>query len=414
MEKPVYIYIGLFFFLAQLVAAQPVSHDDRSAVLSTSIDSLRNEIVILDSLRLDSKQEGEFKRSLIYLQEQIQSKENLNGLLLKRERNTADKKMNEDSRIIQAEAETEITQWRRMALGIGSILLLPLLYYLYSNLNDTKRYTDELNVVNMRFRETQKNLAEKNNELSKYIEDNVRLTQFAQLASHDLKSPMRLVSSFSSLLKKTYLPKSDASEIRFLNFIESESKKIDETLVDLFNYSKVNSQVLSRADFSVDELISEILLSLSSTISSYGSKVDYIESGLILNADRNKLKRVVQNIIQNALKFSKNESHPLVKIGALSDNQQVVISIEDNGIGMNEEVVKTIFQPFNRLYSREYEGTGLGLSISQGIVKKHGGRIEVSSTLGNGSRFDVILPTVSDTSSPESEVFPVFGISSRY
>lgn len=230
--------------------------------------------------------------------------------------------------------------------------------------------------------------------MNKLEESNQALQDFASIASHDLKEPLRKVSSFGKMLQERLGNSMDDRARDYLNRMLSATGRMQALINSLLDYSRVTlrAEPFTKVDLYV--LIEEVLSDLEVRIARSGGKVCLGELPS-LEADPTQMRQLFQNLIGNGLKFHKQGETPLVCVRSCQLNDlEVGISIEDNGIGFDESEVDHIFAPFRRLHGRssQYEGTGMGLAICKKIVERHGGSITCTSTPGEGSTFYVHLP----------------------
>lgn len=233
----------------------------------------------------------------------------------------------------------------------------------------------------------------KNEELSRYKRSNQELEQYAYVASHDLKSPIRSIVGFASILAEVLSVEDIESAKTYAGYINQASKDMHDTIMGLFNYSKANTAALRIDYFSPTQLIENVMLGQDHAIKQADAKV--IIDGLPENisADRVQIFQLFQNLVSNALKFKKKELPVIIEITQEENNQDWVFCVKDNGIGINTAYKEKIFDIFSRLHSKEeYEGAGLGLALCKKIMEKHNGRIWVESKFGSGSAFYFSLP----------------------
>lgn len=243
-------------------------------------------------------------------------------------------------------------------------------------------------ITRLALEESEAKLRQKNEELEKYIKSNMQLENFAYLASHDLKEPIRSIVSFSQLLEHKTSEKLDETEKEYISFIASSAKNMSSLIDDLLRYSLVNSENQHITTFNPRQLLDVIVAELSSIISSAQAVVKYENLPTEIEADRNQLKQVFQNLISNAIKFSPSVESPVVIITSKATNKGWTFSVADNGIGIKPEFHERIFLLFKRLHSKtDYEGTGIGLAICKKVVAQHNGKIWVESEMGKGSTF---------------------------
>ena len=236
--------------------------------------------------------------------------------------------------------------------------------------------------------QAQQDLQRKNEELQSYIASNIQLEQFAHIASHDLKTPLRTVGSFTGLLKRKLGDRIDEKESEYFEFIEQGTAQMASLINDLLNYSKVNSQQLERTHFKAQELLDEVLRDLNFIIEE--SHAEIVLEGLNKSVfgDASKMRQVFQNLIANAIKFRSPDNDCRISLSLTEDLHYFIFQVRDNGIGIHPEFHKTIFERFTHLHPNDlYEGTGMGLAICRKTVEQHGGTIHVESEGGEGSTF---------------------------
>lgn len=254
---------------------------------------------------------------------------------------------------------------------------------------------------------TQKQLRSNNEKLEEInlaLElSNHDLHQFASIASHDLQEPLRKIQIFSSLMKDK---ENDlAPDIRkYLDKIVESSGRMKNLIVDILNYSRLSANISRVENTDLNEVVNEIIEDFELIINEKKAIIR-VNDLPVINVKRGQIRQVFQNIISNALKFSKPGEPPLIEIFSTRISQKsfdaeqnedglfYLISIKDNGIGFDEKYVNNIFDLFERLHSKDtYEGTGIGLAIAKKIIEKHHGLITASSKTGGGAEFKIILP----------------------
>lgn len=240
-------------------------------------------------------------------------------------------------------------------------------------------------------------LAKKNTMLEKYIESNIQLEQFAHIASHDLKSPLRTVGSFSSLLKRRAKDKLNENEMEYLDMISNAAKLMWNLVDDLMIYSQVNSLQMNLTSNDANHLLKEVLANLNFSIKEKNAKVKVANLPTKIMVDETKIRQVYQNLIANSLKFMPEGRTPEININCVPENGFWKFSIQDNGIGIPDEYREKVFKPYKQLHTKDkFEGTGMGLAICKKIVEKHGGNISFESEEGKGTTFYfTILSTLS-------------------
>ncbi|WP_020533329.1 sensor histidine kinase [Flexithrix dorotheae] len=220
---------------------------------------------------------------------------------------------------------------------------------------------------------------------------NKELEQFAYVASHDLQEPLRTILSFSELLEKKYKNNLDDEADLYLKFIKESTLRMKSLVKALLDYSRLGTN-LKLTQVNCNDIIADIQKDLKTRIQETDTilKVDALPT---LNAYQTELRLLFQNLITNAIKFSKKEVQPIIQISAQEEKEYWKIFIQDNGIGIEDKFKERIFIIFQRLHSKkEYEGTGIGLSQCSKIVDLHGGQIGVESKLNEGSTFYFTIP----------------------
>lgn len=231
---------------------------------------------------------------------------------------------------------------------------------------------------------------------------NVDLQQYAYVASHDLKGPLRSINGFVQLLERLYAPKLDARGVDLIRRTSKAASRLEQLTNDLLQLAQVDSEGPAFALVSCQEVVEEVLQLMQEPIEKAQANIS-VESLPEVLASRIQLVHVILNLISNALKYRSTE--PVrVRIWSERSSGFWKIFVADNGIGIDPENFKQIFDVFNRLHdSDEYEGTGIGLALCRKIVERHGGTIWVESALGAGSTFMMTLPALAPPSGQTSE-----------
>ncbi len=227
-----------------------------------------------------------------------------------------------------------------------------------------------------------------NNELKKYIDSNLQLENFAYIASHDLKAPIRTVSSFAELLHSSANGKLEEKEKEFLRIIRNSSKNMQDLIEDLLIFSRVNTSKTKISDSNVESIVENILAEIQSQTKSVNAIIILKALSKKIRIDQTKIRQVFQNLITNALKYRADDKSPKIEISCIENKTHWQFQVKDNGIGIDNNFMDKIFLLFQKLHSTDkYEGSGIGLAICKKIVEQHDGRIWVESKLGKGSKF---------------------------
>ncbi|MGE5505564.1 MAG: ATP-binding protein [Actinomycetota bacterium] len=224
---------------------------------------------------------------------------------------------------------------------------------------------------------------------------NAELEQFAYVASHDLREPLRMVTSYLSLIERRYGDSLDNDAKEFLAFARDGARRMDGLVLDLLEYSRIERRGEPMVPTPVEEVLATAMLHLSVAIDECGAQVG-VENGdasPVVVADRSQVIRLFQNIIGNAVKYRAPDRPPEVLIAWKPLEGFWLFTIADNGIGIDTQYHDRIFGIFQRLHTREkYDGTGIGLAVCKKIVERHGGRIWLESVPGQGTTFFFTLP----------------------
>ena len=224
---------------------------------------------------------------------------------------------------------------------------------------------------------------------------NQALQDFAFIAAHDLQEPLRKVKSFGDMLQKRCGDSLGELEKDYLDRMLRANDRMQSLLVALREYSRLSTEAEPFVDVELTQIVHDVLSDMEIRIKGSGGEV-LVGELPVIKADPTQMRQLFQNIIANALKFHKEGEKPVVEVRSAIAEGKVQITVEDNGIGFEEQYVEKIFAPFHRLHGRsEYEGTGMGLAICKKIVERHGGSITAKSAPGAGASFIIRLPALS-------------------
>jgi len=230
-----------------------------------------------------------------------------------------------------------------------------------------------------------------NENIKKLAQSNNELEQFAYITSHDLREPLRMITSFLQLLKRRYKDQLDQDANEFIEFAVDGAKRLDAMTNDLLQYSKITRKKRDITPVNFENVLEESMINLKVPIEESNAVITHDPLPTIYGDEPLKVQ-LFQNLIGNAIKYRSQET-PKIHISAKKEKNQYLFSIKDNGIGMSPDHLEQIFTIFKRLHTHdEYEGTGIGLAIAQKIVQIQGGKIWVESELGKGTTFYFTIP----------------------
>lgn len=220
---------------------------------------------------------------------------------------------------------------------------------------------------------------------------NADLAQFAYVAAHDLKEPLRTVGSYSQLLVRRFAASEDSDSSEFVGYITRGVQRMNNLLDDLLDYSRLGGMELTYAPTPVEKVVRQAVENVGAALSE--NQVEIIWAPLpALDADANQLVRVFQNLISNAIKF-RRDVPPRIHISAQRNGEEWLFAVNDNGIGIEAQYFDYIFVPFKRLHTQEnHPGSGVGLAICKKIIERHGGSMWLESVVGAGTTFYFSLP----------------------
>ncbi len=223
------------------------------------------------------------------------------------------------------------------------------------------------------------------------INQNKELEQFTHIISHDLQEPLLSLIGYSKLLEEEYQDKFDEEGKMFVQFINKSAIRMQNLISGLAQLSRINKrEAISLTDISI--LIKEVKDDLSHKINKYNAIITF-ENLPSINCYPTYIRLLFQNLISNAIKFSKKGIQPKIQISCFEREIDWLFQIKDNGIGIDSNNSQQIFLIFKRLHSdQDYSGFGIGLAHCKKIIEIHNGEIWVDSILGEGSTFNFTIP----------------------
>ena len=223
------------------------------------------------------------------------------------------------------------------------------------------------------------------------VRSNLDLQQFAYVASHDLKNPLRTIGGFVDLLQRDYAGRLDERGAGFLTRIGKAVRTLDTLTEDLLTYARLNSPRREPEPVNCARLLDEVVQLLAAQIAQAGARVEH--HGLpVVEGDRTQLAQLFLNLVGNSIKYRSQEA-PVVRVSATRVERAWLFEVADNGIGIAPEHRERVFEIFKRLHSAaDYDGSGIGLSVCRKVVQNHGGSIWIEPAATRGCTVRFILP----------------------
>ncbi len=238
--------------------------------------------------------------------------------------------------------------------------------------------------------ELEKRVVERTRELEIKNKD---METFNYTVSHDLKSPLRGISGYSTLLIKEHADQLDTQGKVYLQNIIDAAQRMDLLIQDLLSYTKANRNEIVKTTVDLEMLFDSLLFECGEDISKRDiSVIKNLECKHLL-VDLDGITLILRNLLDNAVKFTKNSPHPEIVFSCKEGQNNVIVSVADNGVGFDLQFHDKIFNIFQRLHlSEDYPGTGIGLALVKKTMERLGGRVYAESQLGVGSTFYLEIP----------------------
>ncbi len=216
---------------------------------------------------------------------------------------------------------------------------------------------------------------------------NEDLKEFSRTVSHDLRAPLRSIRSFSQIVLEDHSGDLDEDGRGLLVRIDNAGLKLEQTIEDILGLATISNQNPNREEVNLSALAIDILGMLQDG-DPKRSVTTVVAEGVVVQGDKVMLERALQNLLQNAWKFSGKKEDARIEFGEETGEKNRHFFVKDNGVGFDSKYKKEIFQPFRRLHrSSDFEGTGLGMAATRKMIQRHGGRIWADSTEGEGAAF---------------------------
>lgn len=277
---------------------------------------------------------------------------------------------------VEAEVQAAHTELKRMLVEADQARQV-----LLSVAEDQKRAEDQVRRLNA---DLEKRVHDRTAQLETA---NQELEAFAYSVSHDLRAPLRAMDGFSAALLQTYSDVLDEQGRHFLNRIQEASRRMGQLISDLLSLSRVTRTELVRQRLNLTQLAQEIANELLTQEPQRRVKFDILPNMIVL-ADKHLLRIVLENLLNNAYKFTSRCEQAVIQVGMSQEGNESIYFVKDNGVGFDMAYARNLFAPFQRLHGiHEFPGTGIGLVTVQRIIRRHGGRIWPEAEVNRGATF---------------------------
>ncbi|MFN7140755.1 MAG: sensor histidine kinase [Limisphaerales bacterium] len=279
-----------------------------------------------------------------------------------------------------------------VASVVTAVALFPLVPRIFGLINSVQVSEDRKKKLEEAYRKTEEANRQLERQKAELEEINRELEMFTYSVAHDLRGPVRTMTSFSQILKEDYTDKLDSTAVDYLDRIRRGSHKMDLLIADLLSYSRVSRSDVVIEPMALKPVLDSVVASLSADIEARQAKVTLeVPNDLLVLGGETLVLQIFQNLTANAIKFVPQERHPEVLIRAETQGDMVRVWVEDNGIGIAPEYHEKVFELFQRIHPT-YQGSGIGLAIVRRAVNRLHGKIGLESTVGGGTKFWIELP----------------------
>ncbi len=267
------------------------------------------------------------------------------------------------------------------------IAMLRVLAELLTNVRLRKQQEQQLLILNTNL---EQRIRERTADLTMLNEE---LEAFSYSVSHDLKTPLRHISSFVELIRRRLEPIADPELAQYMQYVLSATNNMGLIIEELLHFSKVSQQTLQKKPTNQATIVQDVLKDFDADISNREVVIQVQPMPKSVIADPFMMKLLWQNLLSNALKYTRPRSQAKVTIGHYIQNRYHVFFIQDNGVGFDMQLYERLFSPFQQLHAREqFEGTGIGLATVKRIVQKHEGAVWAEAKSDEGATFYFSLP----------------------
>ncbi len=224
------------------------------------------------------------------------------------------------------------------------------------------------------------------NAMNHLEQSNKELEQFAYIASHDLREPLRKVANYAELFAERYADKVDEKGRKYIGYITNGAQRMDRLINDLLLYSRASQSTDKFRPLDMNRVLKSTLENIEISINQSQAQITH-DSLPVIRGNKMQLEQTLQNLISNAIKFC-GDKPPRIHISVIECEEEWTFSVRDEGIGFDNKQTERIFSIFKRLHTHdEYDGTGIGLAICKACIERHDGKIWAESDIGKGATF---------------------------
>lgn len=369
--------------------ARKVINETLNYIKSNSVNLYLEDVLnVLYNIEYET---GNYKEALLIQKRLSNRRDSLNQIKTKEKISNSEYKY----QLLKNEKENQLLKIKNdssernaiLAITIAFLLLLLVILSLFAY-RKSKGYSATLEKA---IEKRTKELENSNLHLAK---SNEELERFTYIASHDLKTPLRNIISFTSLLENQLVDHKDEKVHEYLSFIKKGGLRLNNLIIDTLEYSRLSYLGKEGKIQTIDlnTVLENVQISMANLIKETGTKVITLNSLPSIKSNHSSMVLLFQNILENSIKYNKSDT-PTIQFYTKKNSEYLSLFIEDNGIGISKEYYDEVFVMFSRLHNHnEYEGSGLGLAICKKVVEKLNGKIHIQSTLNKGSIFEIRLP----------------------
>lgn len=227
---------------------------------------------------------------------------------------------------------------------------------------------------------------------AQYAAVNKELETFSYSISHDLRAPLRAIDGFSKIIEEDYFDKLDDEAKECITIIRNNAQMMGMLINDLLEFSRLSRKDIKLHEIDMNNLVQDLLIEFKQN--NRDRNIEFKHNDLInIKADKSMIRQVLQNLISNAVKYSKTREKAVIECGCEEREKDIVFYVKDNGVGFDMKYKDKVYGVFQRLHTaEEFEGTGVGLAIVQRIINKHGGSVWAEAKVNKGAAFYFSIP----------------------